>query len=195
MGWISQNLQESFRGMVVMVSAMNGWMGGSAIGSKNFQGVVDKTDNAKCARHALSRRNWAKSETTQPWWISTSSWNWQFFTCAATNTGDQILPIRTVATLPRVISSFPRSFSPPLRCHLSANRGNNADPFWPLGTFLSPSHSDPLRRSLRRAWQLWLLGEGGRVEWHRHIDHLQSEVRWGGYASLPRDEKEMIYAS
>ena len=28
---------------------MDGRMGGSAIGSKNVQGVVDKTDNAKCA--------------------------------------------------------------------------------------------------------------------------------------------------
>ena len=37
------------------------WMGGSAIGSKNVQGVVDKTDNAKCAPHILSRRNGAKN--------------------------------------------------------------------------------------------------------------------------------------
>ena len=33
---------------------MDGRMGGSAIGSKNVQGVVDKTDNAKCAPHIHS---------------------------------------------------------------------------------------------------------------------------------------------
>ena len=33
---------------------MDGRMGGSAIGSKNVQGVVDKTDNSKCAPHIHS---------------------------------------------------------------------------------------------------------------------------------------------
>ena len=60
-------------------------------------------------------------------------------------------------------------------------RGHNADPFWPLGTFLSPSLLTPTRCP----WQLWLLGEGGMTRPHWSF----AEVRWD--SNLPAKKKNM----
>ena len=46
------------------MSEASEWMGGSAIGgSKNLQGVVDKTDNGKCS---LKTKLGKKARFTQP---------------------------------------------------------------------------------------------------------------------------------